>query len=342
MTLLVSLFLGLVILIGARSNVYAGVCRDLGVGSGYYCFTNPVGALECPNGYAENYDPGTAQWCCQMITSSSCEGVISSFLPGTLVKTPDGSKKIEDIKAGDEVLSFKDETIDYSKVIKIFKYPKPYYYTLEAGEYMVKVTYNHPFYIGFNQFKIVEELKIGDTVYVLENGQLTAKEITQKTRVEEESYVYNLTVDNTNTYFANDFAVHNKGGGGCENDNTVNCPAGYKITNWVSDVFCVADRGGPDQAFCGRGPGTAQAVTGCCDNWKVCEGETDPEKAECCSNHNDQITTYACVCGATPPTNLRFGSNQITWTPGTGGTSQKIFVGANKTLVEANCVGAMS
>ena len=30
----------------------------------------------------------------------------ASFLPGTLVKTPDGSKKIEDIKAGDEVLSF--------------------------------------------------------------------------------------------------------------------------------------------------------------------------------------------------------------------------------------------
>ena len=163
----------------------------------YNEFTNTCDYMDCHVGL-----------CCE--ADNTCPAP-SSFLPGTLVKTPDGSKKIEDIKAGDEVLSFKDEKIAYSKVIKIFKYPKPYYYTLEAGEYMVKVTYNHPFYIGSNQFKIVEELKIGDTVYVLENGQLTAKKITQKTRVDKESYVYNMTVDNTNTYFANDFAVHNKG-----------------------------------------------------------------------------------------------------------------------------------
>src|SRR3990167_4599284 len=60
-----------------------------------------------------------------------------SFLPGTLVQSRVGPKKIEEIRVGDEVLSFKDEKIAYSKVIRIFKYPKPYYYILEAGEYMV-------------------------------------------------------------------------------------------------------------------------------------------------------------------------------------------------------------
>ena len=171
----VLIFLVIFLVVGSQTNINAqwcdGGCSPVtqecidtgGCSYGYTCSFNTC----VPNGPAPT----------------------ASFLPGTLVKTPDGSKKIEDIKAGDEVLSFKDETVTYSKVIKIFKYPKPYYYTLEAGEYVVKVTYNHPFYIGSSQFKIVEELKIDDTVYVLENSQLTAKEITQKTRVDRESYV---------------------------------------------------------------------------------------------------------------------------------------------------------
>ncbi|KKP60159.1 MAG: YD repeat protein, partial [Candidatus Roizmanbacteria bacterium GW2011_GWC2_34_23] len=192
-------------------------------------FVSKVSAQCVPWGYIQcGGNLGTDKCCADAPEGGGHFCVIcdSSFLPGTLVKTSTGDKKIENIKVGDEVLSFKDKKIAYSKVVRVFKYPKPYHYTLEAGEYMVKVTYNHPFYIGSNQFKIVEELKIGDTVFVLENNQLTAKEITRKTRVEEESYVYNMTVDNTNTYFAGGFAVHNKGNFEC-NDRWVNCPAGY-------------------------------------------------------------------------------------------------------------------
>ena len=269
-------------------------------------FVSKVSAQCVPWGYIQcGGNLGTDKCCADAPEGGGHFCVIcdSSFLPGTLVKTSTGDKKIENIKVGDEVLSFKDKKIAYSKVVRVFKYPKPYHYTLEAGEYMVKVTYNHPFYIGSNQFKIVEELKIGDTVFVLENNQLTAKEITRKTRVEEESYVYNMTVDNTNTYFAGGFAVHNKGNFEC-NDRWVNCPAGYIRTNTVNNVECKADSGGT-AAWC-NGIGTAQAVTGCCSRMIRCEGEPDPEKNDCCRYGDDQITTYACVPIATPtpiPTN---------------------------------------
>ncbi len=260
-------------------------------------------------------------------TCTGCLVPTASFLPGTLVKTLIGDKKIEDIKAGDEVLSFKDETIGYSKVIRIFKYPKPYYYTLEAGKYMVKVTYNHPFYIGSNQFKIVEELKIGDTVYVLENGQLTAKEITQKTRVDRESYVYNMTVDNTNTYFAAGFAVHNKGR---EADKVYgpSCGAGY-VVDYTQPIDSMCGLPTKDVVYI---PGNAQREEGCCQtgggkrtcgDWYNCPTRNNPDKMcrdceetpEFCAKST--WTTYACKATCDPNDWGVWGACSASCGPGT-------------------------
>jgi len=47
-------------------------------------------------------------------------------------------------------------------------------------------------------------------VYVIENGSLKKKTVTSNTRINEPTEAYNLSVDNTNTFFADDFAVHNK------------------------------------------------------------------------------------------------------------------------------------
>ena len=270
----------------------------------------------------------------------------SSFMAGTIVSTPEGGKKIEDLKVGDRVISFTENTIVESIVSKTHKVRRDYYFDLVADGYRVKVTAKHPFYIGNDEFKTAEELKAGDNVYVLEKKSLVKKRVTSKTRVEKKADVYNLTVDGTNTYFAGGFAVHNKGPSEC-NTRKVNCPTGYRKTNTVQNTECKADYGGT-AAWC-SGVGTAQAVTGCCDNWKRCEDEPDPEKKDCCAHGNDQITTYACVpiCNTTVPTiteieEISSSKAKINWTRGTGGTSQKIFIGANKTLVEANCVGAMS
>lgn len=135
------------------------------------------------------------------------------FLPGTMVKSGSGEKTIEDIKVGDRVTSFVDNKITESKVSKIFERKRDFYYSLIAGDYSVKASAEHPFYIGNNEYKKISELKKGDTVYVLKDNKLEQKTVTSNTKIIESTPVYNMTVDNTNTYFANGFAVHNKGGG---------------------------------------------------------------------------------------------------------------------------------
>jgi len=50
-----------------------------------------------------------------VITNFSC------FLPGTLIKTPDGEKKIEDIRIGDDILCMGEEGYIYRKVKAIHK-----------------------------------------------------------------------------------------------------------------------------------------------------------------------------------------------------------------------------
>ena len=112
---------------------------------------------------------------------------------------------------GDRVDSFADNALTESAVSQIYKVTREYYYSLAAGDYQVKVTAEHPFFVGNNEFKEVKDLKAGDDVYVIENGSLKKKTVTSNTRINEPTDAYNLSVDNTNTFFANDFAVHNKG-----------------------------------------------------------------------------------------------------------------------------------
>ena len=59
----------------------------------------------------------------------------------------------------------------------------------------------------------VGDLKIGDWVFVKgDEGDLMPEQITKFEYHQEEVEVYNLSVDGEETFFANDFAVHNKGG----------------------------------------------------------------------------------------------------------------------------------
>jgi len=79
--------------------------------------------------------------------------------------------------------------------------------------------------VGKDEFKKIAELKPGDTIFVLESGQLAPKIVTANVRVDEPTDAYNFSVDNTQTFFANDFAVHNKCWcGGCyDYDDKLTC-----------------------------------------------------------------------------------------------------------------------
>ena len=174
------------------------------------------------------------------------------FVPGTIVATPtdkqsggqsggQATKKIEDIKVGDEVTSFasegKDKIVNAS-VSKIYKTHRDYYYELQAGDYGVSVTAEHPFYMGSGIFREVRDLRVGDELQTLKDGKLEKKTITSLKRIDEKTDVYNMTVDNTHTYFANDFAVHNKIGRGVRSPRSVMKPATARRSFGVHQFTC--------------------------------------------------------------------------------------------------------
>jgi hypothetical protein len=192
---------------------------------------------------------------------------------------------------GDGVRSFEDGKIVNSSVSQIYKAQRDYYFVLTAEDYSVRVTAEHPFYVGDGEFREVKDLVVGEKVYVEEGGRLTPKQVTSKARVDEPTDVYNMSVDNTHTYFADGFAVHNKGG--C-NWSQVNCPAGGTKNGKVVSVSC-------GSSYC-PAPGTAQAATGCCG-----EGKVDENGEWYCGNQ--QVTTYECCpAGTTPEETLVNGS----------------------------------
>ena len=80
-----------------------------------------------------------------------CGGGSNCFLSGTKIDTPDGQRNIEDLKAGDKVLSFDKE----SKRVVLNTVSEPFVST-RSGYYLIKtvsgreirVTAEHPFYVG--------------------------------------------------------------------------------------------------------------------------------------------------------------------------------------------------
>lgn len=128
------------------------------------------------------------------------------FLADTLILTPTGYTKIQDLREGDLVIS---EHGEISTIGSIDVVPKTTYFNIN---HEVKVTKEHPFYTD-KGIKEVQDIYIGDML-ITEWGKEKVFFIE-----EEESYteflVYNLIdVLPSHNYFANGFMVHNKGRGG--------------------------------------------------------------------------------------------------------------------------------
>lgn len=168
------------------------------------------------------------------------------FVPGTIVGNKSGGVKIEDVRVGDSVTSFANDKIVNSSVSEIYKTQRDHYYMIQAEGYGVSVTAEHPFYIGNDRFEETQNLKVGDTLYVDEAGEMRPKRIDSIRRVDEKTDVYNMTVDNTHTYFADGFAVHNKTsyvGPTCASGTVLSCD----YTN--PTYYCYKYRGDCDALF---------------------------------------------------------------------------------------------
>lgn len=135
------------------------------------------------------------------------------FLPGTQIETPLGRRRIEELKEGEMVIAFDSAgRISSARVMGIVETRERGFYRIRTGGYEVNVTPEHPFLSERGLFIKAVDLREGDVVYVLENGKLKAERIVEKRFFDEPVSVFNLNVDGLHTFFANNFAVHNKGG----------------------------------------------------------------------------------------------------------------------------------
>lgn len=137
------------------------------------------------------------------------------FLPDTPITMADGSRRpISTVRPGDEVIAFEaDGTLVHARVNGVLTHQVERYLVLRTEHVEVRVTEEHPFYVGHGTFKTAEALQLGETVMVAAEGTLQPQAVLALERVSGPTTVYNLQTDSPHTFLANGIAVHNKGGG---------------------------------------------------------------------------------------------------------------------------------
>jgi predicted lipid-binding transport protein (Tim44 family) len=137
------------------------------------------------------------------------------FLPDTAILRADGtSVQLQAVQPGDRIRAFDAANrLVTATVAEIITHDVDEYVVLTTEQASVRVTREHPFYVGAGCFKTVEALRIGDEVFLCAGAGLQPQRIVSLARIHEPVRVFNLRTDAPHTFFANAFAVHNKGGG---------------------------------------------------------------------------------------------------------------------------------
>ncbi|KQS92070.1 polymorphic toxin-type HINT domain-containing protein [Chryseobacterium sp. Leaf394] len=131
--------------------------------------------------------------------------VFACFTAETLIHTPKGLKKIEDIKIGDEVFSFDEENqkVTIRKVNYLFQEEVEEILEIETENGIISTTRNHPFYVN-GQFKDAEEIDIGE--YLLaQNGKFI--KVLSLNYILKTEKVYNFEVEEDHCYFVGEDGV---------------------------------------------------------------------------------------------------------------------------------------
>ncbi len=131
------------------------------------------------------------------------------FVGSTLVSVPNGQIRIDEIREGAKVLSFNDKgEISECKVLKVHRHEQEEIirYSLWGGEH-VDATPNHWVLNQFNAFVEIGTLGPDDCLVDVCNH---LRPIVSKKPLGE-STVYNLTVEGSHTFIANNVRVHNAG-----------------------------------------------------------------------------------------------------------------------------------
>ena len=135
----------------------------------------------------------------------------SCFLSGTIISTPQGTKLIENIKVGDEIICFDDRGNLHTSVVENINSHENqdvYKYSVWNGN-AIYATPNHWVLTSENSFAEIGKLNEMLTLVDIDGG---LKPITKVEYFGKEK-VYNFIVKDYHTYIANGIKVHNGGKG---------------------------------------------------------------------------------------------------------------------------------
>ena len=182
---------------------------------------NAIGALFSAKNVGENIDG---------FTTSQC------FVAGTLVLTIEGSKPIEEIKAGDLVYSTDPETgeSEYKEVVQTFENETEELVHISVADDEIVTTPKHPFYVPHKGWTSAIDLRAGD-ILVLSNGEYVIVEKVQHEILESPVKVYNFEVQDFHTYYVgeNSVLVHNM----CETNNIESIPPNNSSENTDNNII---------------------------------------------------------------------------------------------------------
>ena len=97
--------------------------------------------------------------------------VLLKFCPG--VSTEDGLKPIEEVKVGDKVLAYDEETGEqaYKKVVRLFRNETYEWYHIFVNDEEIVCTGGHPFYsTKYDKFVAAKDLETDDKL-LFSNGE---------------------------------------------------------------------------------------------------------------------------------------------------------------------------
>jgi predicted lipid-binding transport protein (Tim44 family) len=138
------------------------------------------------------------------------------FLPDSLILAADGREVfISDVRRGDTLLAFTSEgRIVQTRVNNVLRREVDEHVVLRTDRETLRVTMEHPFYVGGGTFKTLEVLNPGDDIIAWDGQSLSRQQIISMEKIPGRIEVYNLQTEYPHTFFVGRIAVHNKGGGG--------------------------------------------------------------------------------------------------------------------------------
>ncbi len=135
-----------------------------------------------------------------------------SLEANSLISTPNGYKKIKNIKVGDQVLSYNEKikNIESKKVLNVqnthIKNDNNRYFYIYYDNKTIKATENHKFYINGSYIR-ADQLKVGDMLLGIDLKKHPIKkiEIIKNTT----DTVWDITVEDNHNFFVENVLTHN-------------------------------------------------------------------------------------------------------------------------------------